>query len=155
MSLPSDWVDALFARLSVRYGRDFLSRWEGLDLALVKADWAEELAGFAGRPEAIKHGLEHLPPGKPPTVGEFAALCRNAPVPQSPALPAPPADPERVKTVMQRLTAAGSASVRSERAWARRLEALDQSGEPLTITQRTMYREALGYAAQPEHRAGR
>jgi hypothetical protein len=48
--LPSEWVDRLFSRIAVRYGADWLRMWEGLDMAAVKADWAETLAGLAGPP---------------------------------------------------------------------------------------------------------
>ncbi len=98
--LPNAWVDSLFARLLVRYGAAWTRMWEGVDIAAVKADWAEELAGFANKPEAIKHGIENLPPDKPPNVSQFRLLCRNAPDYFPPALPAPVADKERVSALL-------------------------------------------------------
>lgn len=89
MSLPSPIVDAIFAKLKLTYGRDFTGRYEGIDEALVKGDWAHELAGFARSPSAIKHALQHLPPEKPPTVLQFRALCINSPEPMPLGLPAP------------------------------------------------------------------
>lgn len=89
MSLPSVWVDRIFEKLSLVYGRDFLSRWEGLELDDVKADWAHELAGMVVRPERIKYALDHLPASKPPTVLDFRAICMMASFDELPALPAP------------------------------------------------------------------
>jgi hypothetical protein len=89
MPFPSDWLDSLFARLSVRYGAAWMRQWDGVDIAAVKADWAEELAGFERNPEAIRHAIRSLPIDRPPTVGQFVALCRTAPVMAPPALPAP------------------------------------------------------------------
>jgi hypothetical protein len=79
MSLPETWVDRIFTKLSLVYGHQFLSRWDGLAMADVKADWAHELRGFAQNPGAISYALEHLPPGKAPTVLEFRAIC-NSPI---------------------------------------------------------------------------
>jgi hypothetical protein len=87
--LPADWVDALFARLAVRYGSAWTAQWAGYDIAAVKADWAMELGNYAERADAIKHALNHLPDDRPPTVGQFRRLCRNAPDYFSLALPAP------------------------------------------------------------------
>ena len=104
MPLPADWVDSLFARLQVRYGSAWGRMWEGVEIAAVKADWAEELAGFRGRPEAIKHGLENLPIDCPPNVAQFRALCIATPtIYRHQALPAPdatPADKERVRKML-------------------------------------------------------
>lgn len=104
MSLPSVWVDRIFTKLSLVYGRDFLSRWEGLELDDVKADWAHELSGMAVRPERIKYALEHLPASKPPTVLDFRVLCMQAQFDELPALPAP-SDPAVVAEGVRRLKA--------------------------------------------------
>lgn len=97
-TLPSGWVDSLFARLAVRYGSAWSAKWEGLDMAAVRADWADELAGYANRPEAIKHALGHLPPDRPPNVSQFLLLCRHAPETMPALLNAPaPTDEEKAK----------------------------------------------------------
>lgn len=87
MSLPASWVELLFERLAVRYGHDFLRRWEGLDMAAVKADWAAELSGFSG--DDITYALRHMPAERPPTCAQFRDLCRKAPRKEAPALPWP------------------------------------------------------------------
>ena len=103
MPLPSRWVDAIFAKLTVTYGQEFLRRWEGVDIAQVKADWALELAGYENQPKAIKYALESLPIDKPPTVLQFRELCRRAPVPRPAALPAPDPSSEITKRAVEAL----------------------------------------------------
>ena len=104
----------------------------------VKADWAEELAGYAGSPDAIKHGLSHLPADRPPTVGQFATLCRGAPRYLPPLLPAPKVD--SVAALMA-LRALKRPEAQHPKAWAYRLRDRDQS--TLNGTQRSMWRAAL------------
>ena len=88
----------LFARLAVRYGSAWAAKWEGLDMAAVRADWADELAGYAKHPDAIKHALANLPTDRPPNVLQFILLCRNAPEPMPLMLPKPaPTDEEKAK----------------------------------------------------------
>jgi hypothetical protein len=91
MSLPSPWVDRIFHKLALTFGKEFVQRWEGLDIGEVKADWAHELSGYQKNPEAIRHGIETCITGKPPTVHEFKAACARY---QSTfkALPSPLAD---------------------------------------------------------------
>lgn len=89
--LPSEWIDRIFAKLTARYGRDFLSKWEGVDLGVVKADWAEELAGLQNRPGAIKYALD-TPFSRPPNVNDFKEACGRAPTRALMALEAPKAD---------------------------------------------------------------
>lgn len=105
MSLPASWVDRIFEKLQLVYGSHFLSRWAGMDINVVKADWAHELAGFANQPEVIRYALEHLPPDPPPSVLQFRAICNSSPRSDQLALPRPDIkpDPERVASLMARL----------------------------------------------------
>lgn len=105
MSLPNTWIDRIFTKLTLVYGREFLNRWEGVPIEAVKADWAHELDGFDKWPEAIAHALQNLPPDRPPTVLQFRALCRSAPPKPLPQLPAPKADPARVKAELSKIRA--------------------------------------------------
>ena len=66
-ALPLAWVEKVFRKLTVVYGRDFMARWEGQEINDVIEDWAEELAGFVNWPEAIAWALKNLPDSKPPT----------------------------------------------------------------------------------------
>ena len=95
-----DCVDAVFKKLSLVYGRDFLSRYEGLDLEDVKADWMHELRGFSGNPAAFMHALTNLPTSRPPNVLEFRALLLRAPEPVMRRLDAPKANPKVVKQAL-------------------------------------------------------
>lgn len=101
--LPLPWVEKIFKKLTLVYGRDFMSRWEGQEVNDVIDDWAEELAGLKNWPESITYALQNLPSGKPPTVLEFRAICFRAPKPERQALPEPVADKARVETELAKL----------------------------------------------------
>lgn len=101
--LPIHWIDRIFQKLAIAYGRDFMHKWEGIPEDEVKDDWAHTLAGFQERPEAIVHALQNLPDGKPPTAMEFRALCRTAPRAERPALPEPPVDRVKLAEVTQQV----------------------------------------------------
>ena len=93
MPLPAAWIDALFTRLTTRYGTAFQRTYADMDIAVIKADWAIALNRIPG--EAIKGALENLP-DKPPHAGQFRKLCLDA-MPSDArtvyvALPAPKVD---------------------------------------------------------------
>ena len=147
MSLPIPWVDKIFAKLALVYGRDFAARWDGMTIADVKTDWGHELAGFANHPEAIGFALQNLPPDRPPTVLQFRDLCRKAPAPDVPRLPEPKADPARVAAELAKLAPtkqAISSGPVDHKAWAKRLIARHDAGERLNMTALRFAREALG-----------
>lgn len=103
--LPEPWIEKIFSKFEARYGSLFHDRWKGCDLANVKETWAEELAPFANRPEAIGHALKVLASAKfPPTLPEFIESCRNAPEAYQPALPYKPtkADHERAQAMIRK-----------------------------------------------------
>lgn len=105
MSFPLHWADALFAKLSIRYGSAFLAQWPDADPSLVKSDWCDVLTGFGDKPEAIKYALEHLPE-KPPTAMQFRAICNLAPLPVFQRLPEPKADPAKARAAIEAAMAA-------------------------------------------------
>lgn len=150
MSLPAKWVEALFTKLTLAYGRDFLARWEGLDICDVKTDWGHELAGFVNHPEAIAYALANLPP-KAPTVLEFRALCRRAPVKDAPRLESPAANPERVRAELAKLGDIRAVATKRVggrgRAWARPIIERAERGERVSPTVLRMARQAEGMAA--------
>lgn len=76
MDSSESLVDLIFSKCQLVYGRDFSSRWEGMKLADVKADWRRELGTWLNQPQAIKHALENLPE-RPLTVIQFRALCMS------------------------------------------------------------------------------
>lgn len=149
MSLPIAWVEKIFTKLTLIYGRDFVARWEGLSIADVKTDWGHELAGFAEHPEAIAYALQNMPLGKPPTVLEFRAIARKAPMPERKLLPEPQADPERLKRELSKLGETRAKSVETAarydpKDWARRIIHRHTAGEKITPITLRFANEALG-----------
>lgn len=142
MNLPSSWVDALFAKLTLRYGVTFTRQWADLDIDAVKAEWAQVLGGFSFRPEAIAYALENLPLDRPPNPMQFRALC-NAGLRDEAAraLPAPhtPADPERVKELVSRVGSAVEQSDLSPAEYcAQRIRAIAKERGGMSIAQKEM-----------------
>jgi len=93
-------VDAVFKKLSLAYGRDFIGRYEGLDMEDVKSDWMHELNGWHNNPGAWRYALQNLPISKAPNVYEFRALLARAPEQVLQRLNAPKADPAVVKKAL-------------------------------------------------------
>lgn len=136
MSLPTQWVDRIFDKLTLTYGQVFLRRWQDIDLNAVKSDWAHELAGFAQQPRAIAYALENLPVDKPPSVLEFRAMARRAPAPDVARIEAPKADPERVARELEKLAPilrqAPAARI-DKLDWAKRIVARADAGENVAM----------------------
>lgn len=142
MSIPSAWIDRIFEKLTLVYGAEFLSRWKGIPLDEVKADWARELDGLENRPEAIKHALEHLPTDKAPTVLQFRELTRRAPDKGLPALPAPEVNPAAVARAVEMASKAFNTPV-DRLARQREHMAMELRGEQVSPAQRDFLRRAL------------
>lgn len=138
MSLPSAWVDRLFARISIRYGRQWVSQWEGVDANLVKADWGDVLDGFEAGD--IAYALEHMPAERPPTVMQFRDLCRKAPRESPLALPPPDVNTEVARTAVAALQ---MPATRDGKTWARELRERELAGLGLTKFQREAWRQVL------------
>ncbi len=132
----------IFSKLSLTYGRDFLSRYEGQDIHAVKADWADKLSGLQNRPGAIKHALE-TQGVKAPNVVEFKEACNRAPVRARIALDAPKASHDVVSGAMAkaRLVTQFNGD-RLGPAWALRKRELD-GDKSLTKAQKEFWRIAL------------
>ena len=147
MSLPAKAVDRVFERLVATYGRAFMSQFDGVPDADVKAVWAHELAGFAASRELMLHitwALNNLPES-PPNVIKFRNLCRQAPAAPVKLLDAPLADPERVAAAMAQLAPARMAPpVVDHKAWAKRIVARQQAGDRINVLPMRMARHALG-----------
>lgn len=141
MSLPIDWIEALFKRFLGLYGNRFTRMWEGLDIEDVKQSWARELSGVRG--DAIKYAIEHLPESMPPTVLEFRKLCHQAPAPNQALLPGPKLDRDEAAKRAKDLRIQIGSDVSDGRAWARRLLARAEAGERLPVAHVQMARQAL------------
>jgi len=151
-SLPEAWVDRIFDKLSVTYGAAWMRKWEGVDGSAVKADWGHELRGFQQSPHAIKHALEHLPPDEPPTVLQFRGLCIKAPqYVQKQLEDRRPASPESVALANDVKARIGGGRAGIE--WAHALRERENGGEKLTITVRSMWRDALRHEVAAEAQA--
>lgn len=72
MPLPLRYVEEIHARLAVRYGSAWTTKWAGLDQADIVSDWAEQLDGM--QPAGIKAALANLPHDFPPTCTAFRKL---------------------------------------------------------------------------------
>jgi len=154
-SLPADWVDRIFFRMSGVYGKEFLSQYKvideftGADVGLenAKVVWAEELATFQGWPEAIAYALENLP-DRPPNVIKFRELCRHAPAKQSNVMITN--DPTKASHQKAREAIAGLRSMMNmpsrgdNRDWARKILREHEQGIHKTPTVLSMARKALG-----------
>lgn len=100
MPLSMRFVKEIHSRLAIRYGTPWASKWVGLDMALIEADWADQLDGM--QPDNIRRALASLPAEFPPTATAFRALGINPHPPMADTLPAlPPPDPEGLRRVGQ------------------------------------------------------
>ena len=77
----SEVIDAIFAKLAVRYGATWLRQWEGVNMNLVKSDWGSELSGFARNLEPLRYALRNLPE-RCPNVVQFRAIANCCPLPE-------------------------------------------------------------------------
>jgi hypothetical protein len=155
MTLPIKAIDRLFERLGATYGASWTRQWDVVPMNDVKSAWAHELAGYAGRLEAVAWALENLPERCPNAI-EFRNLCRTAPAPQVPKLPEPKADPERLKAELAKLgqlRAKTVATTVDHKAWARRMIGRYEGGEKLNPTTLRFAREALRLSFTPEGEA--
>jgi hypothetical protein len=146
MSLPLPWIDKIFSKLTLVYGRDFIGRWEGLELADVKTDWAHELAGLENHPDGIAFALQNMPAGRPPNVLEFKAMTLKAPRPATKQIDPPKADPAKVAEELRKAVAAVKKPTRNyidQKAWAKTIIARDAAGEKVRPIALRFARDAL------------
>lgn len=155
--LKRSWVRKLFAELQGNYGTRFLDMWRsgvtdtnGDDVGLQNAMdmWAEKLAGFRERPDAIRRVLDTLPK-HPPTLPEFVELCRTScPKQEVKALPAPEVPPSVIEARQAEAEAMAKriAKKASGKEWAERIKADFIEGRRLMPIQVEMAPDALGEA---------
>lgn len=137
-------IDAIFGKLTIRYGSEWTRKWEGVDIAAVKADWKQELVGFSKNLEPLRHALKHLPV-KCPNVEEFRNIANSCPPPEFKLLEAPRASAEYAKQVVAQVKQRVSLFPKLDpKDWARKLKARHEKGEKLGTHQINAYRQALG-----------
>lgn len=118
MALNLRFVREIHARLAVRYGSAWISKWAGVDQDAIEADWADQLDGM--KPEGIKKALGSLPVDFPPTAPAFRLLgvIRDE---AAPAIALPPPDPVGLKRIASSLAPIVNNQETPE-AWMQRLE---------------------------------
>ena len=143
-------IDAIFAKLAVRYGAVWMRQWDGLDMNLVKSDWGSELSGFASNLEPLRYALRNLPE-RCPNVGQFRAIANCCPAPAVALLEAPAANPVKVAQAMAQLggvAKAMTAQQQDPRAWAKRILERVAAGERVGRYARESAQMAMGLRAK-------
>lgn len=149
--MDSRTIDAIHARMLVRYGSKWINMWAGVDMEMIKADWALELESV--RRDQVLFALDHLPPEFPPTAGQFRALCREhrpgAEHARYVSLPMPArseasdakaiAAKGSIRALVARMRESGGGG--SREATIERLRAIHEAGGTLTVWQRDVLRE--------------
>ena len=140
-------IDRLFERLALTYGAAWQNSFGAAPISDVKSMWQHELSSFLQSRESMNRivwALDNLPE-RVPNVIQFKNLCRQAPAPEVPMLPEPPANPERVAAELAKLAPmmAESKSENDPKAWAKRLRFRHLAGERLRSIQIQMYKQAL------------
>jgi len=139
-------VELIFTKLAVRYGAEWLRQWDGVDMALVKDDWEEELSGFAGNLEPLRYALRNLP-AKCPNVAQFRTLANACPPADVPRLEAPRASERVVAEEIAKQTGLKRAIAHNEnrsKDWARAIVSRAAAGERITPYSLRSARQALG-----------
>ena len=144
--LPDHWVESLLARMLAIYGQKFRSQWADVPAESMRETWAVALGRFDG--ERIKWALDQMIATCPwpPTLPEFAALCRQAPRDEPAKLPAPDVPPAVIaarQAEAEAIAAKVAANVPSK-AWAHKLRSRYLSGERLMMAQVSLASDALG-----------
>lgn len=143
MSLPAAWVDALFDKLTLTYGQAFLRRWQDVDLNAVKSDWCHELAGFDKHPEAIAWALQNLPLDQAPTVLQFRAIARKAPMPEVERIAVSAAGKDRIEAELRKLAPIRQRTYLDGKQWARNILARVAAGYMPSRTVLKMAQDAV------------
>lgn len=148
-TLPSAWIDQIFATMAVSYGSDWFMKWEGIEEAALRAKWATDLGAYINRGDAIKFALDHLPVDKPPNSLQFRVICMGAPrpdeapQPQLPSMSPVKADISRLKSAMERYKELRAEAAKNPRGWAKALRARERAGEDIGTAKKLAWRAAL------------
>jgi hypothetical protein len=141
--LPSEWVERLFLRFQAIYGNNAVRMWGDADQDEVKLAWSQELADFDGAD--IRWALEALRTiyvDFPPTLFQFAALCRDGRRSRMQSVPKlmPPPNKAAVDRMAQQVSEVGTGK-RDPKAWARKIVERPGNYPPISLA---FAREALG-----------
>jgi hypothetical protein len=128
-------VDHAFERMTALYGREFTSRFDGLDLAKVKIEWTREVAGVHNVLDAIAWALRHLPE-RCPNAPAFRRLCEQMPRPQMQAMQRskePVRGPTQYELDAIRALRDGIVPSRPSRRWATDLLERAANGDRISV----------------------
>ena len=151
MSLPAPWVDRIFEKLTLVYGRDFAGRWEGMKMGDVKTDWGHELDGLQANPKCIAYALQNLPEKLPPTVLQFRAIAYKCPSENEHLLPLPRASAEKIAAELLRMGGMREKPAQTDmKEWARRIVSRHEQGDKVSRYSLNCARVALGIVVQKE-----
>ena len=145
--LPDHWVESLLARMLAIYGQKFRSQWADVPAESMRETWAVALGRFDG--ERIKWALDQMIATCPwpPTLPEFAALCRQAPRDEPAKLPAPDVPPAVIaarQAEVEDMARQVLAPKVDHKAWAQKLRTRYLAGERLMMAQVSLASDALG-----------
>lgn len=74
-ALPDSWIERMFDKMMLDYGKKFVDQWSGADPDKLIAHWAVEMASYTG--QEIKRGLAAMAAKDwPPSLPEFKKMCR-------------------------------------------------------------------------------
>ena len=74
-ALPKKWIDDLFDRMLMTFGKRFSDQWQGTDPQRLKEFWGKRMATLTS--VEMRTGVEAMLKLKwPPTLNEFIDLCR-------------------------------------------------------------------------------
>ncbi len=74
-ALPIAWIEALFDKMALSYGKRFTDQWGGVEPTKLKDHWAKELACMSRK--ELSRGYAALERRDwPPTLPEFKKMCR-------------------------------------------------------------------------------
>lgn len=116
--LPLRYVKEIHARLLVRFGSAWTSKWAGVEQEAIESDWAAQLDGMS--PAGIRKALESLPSEFPPTASAFKALGMIREESKPPPM-LPPPDPVGAKRVAESARYIG-VGMESPMEWMARLQ---------------------------------
>ena len=141
-------VDYIFTQCTATYGSAWDRSLGQAPIADIKTAWLNAIDPFKTSKKRILWARQNLPE-RCPTPIEFRNLCRSAPMPESPVLPLPKADPSRVAEELAKLGMLPKVErPHGMKQWAYDLKARHEAGHKLNPNQIRCYTDALGL--QPE-----
>jgi hypothetical protein len=143
--LPIAWIDRLFERFAMMYGRHWLDQWAGLDIDDVKASWSADLAFASG--EQVRKALDHCKTQCkfPPTCPEFVGLCKAfSATYDRPALPDYSKGTVDAKVRAEIAKFLTASKRRDPKDWARQVLAMEAAGTYPSHCGVEMAKRALG-----------